>query len=51
LNQTLITTNQSKFNKRPSEYFRERLKEHRREKLEEILKSHIIYEIQKKSNH
>ena len=42
LNRTLITTNQSKFNKRPSEYFRERLEEHGREKLEEILKSHII---------
>lgn len=37
-----FSTNQSKFNKRPSEYFRERLKEHGREKLEEILKSHII---------
>jgi len=42
LNRTLITSNQSKFNEKPSEYFRERLEEHGREILLEILESHLI---------
>lgn len=42
LNRTLITSNQSKFNKRPSEYFREKLIEFGESKLKEILESHLI---------
>jgi len=42
LNRTLISTNQSKINKRPSEYFRERIEELGREKVKEILATHLI---------
>lgn len=42
LNRTLISTNSEKINKRPSVYFKERLEEHGKEKLIEILESHII---------
>jgi len=42
LNRTLISTNTEKLNKKPSLYFQERLKEHGKEKLVEILESHII---------
>jgi len=42
LNRTLITTNQSKINKRPSEYFRERIMELGEKKVKEILESHLI---------
>jgi len=42
LNRTLISTNQSKIDKRPSTYFRERIQELGKEKVEEILASHLI---------
>lgn len=38
LNRTVITSNQSKIDKKPSEFFRERLRDFGREKLVEILK-------------
>jgi hypothetical protein len=44
LNRTLISTNQSKSDKAPPEYFKERLEEHGRERLREILRSHLIAE-------
>ncbi|XOB63846.1 DUF262 domain-containing protein (plasmid) [Campylobacterota bacterium DY0563] len=43
-NRTLITTNQSKSNKKPSEYFSDLLRQHGRDKLIEILSTHIIPE-------
>lgn len=42
LNRTIISTNQSKINKKPSEYFKERIKELGEEKVKEILESHLI---------
>lgn len=44
LNRTLISTNQSKIDKRPSEYFAERIKEIGEHKVKEILKTHLIPE-------
>lgn len=44
LNRTLITSNQSKIDKKPSEFFRDRLKDFGKDKLIEILKSHLIPE-------
>lgn len=44
MNRTLISTNQSKVDKKPSEYFPERIKELGEEKVKEILKSHLIPE-------
>lgn len=41
-NRTIITTNQSKSNKKPSEYFSERIQKLGREKVEEILRTHLI---------
>ena len=41
-NRTIITTNQSKSNKRPSEYFSKRIEKLGREKVEEILGTHLI---------
>jgi hypothetical protein len=42
VNRTLISTNAQKSDKKPSEYFKQRLDEHGKKKLEEILESHII---------
>lgn len=42
LNRTLISTNAEKSNKKPSEYFNSLLTIHGKEKLKEILESHII---------
>jgi hypothetical protein len=42
LNRTLISTNQSKIDKKPSEYFKERIEEIGEEKVKEILASHLI---------
>ena len=42
LNRTLISTNQSKINKKPSEYFAARVQELGKEKVEMILASHLI---------
>lgn len=42
LNRTLITTNQSKSNKKPSEYFKERIHELGEDKVKEILSTHLI---------
>lgn len=42
MNRTLISTNQSKIDKKPSEYFKERLKELGEEEVKEILISHLI---------
>ncbi|MEM3505406.1 MAG: DUF262 domain-containing protein [Conexivisphaerales archaeon] len=44
LNRTVITSNQSKIDKKPSEFFGDRLKDFGREKLVEILRSHLIPE-------
>ncbi|MDI9645699.1 MAG: hypothetical protein QFX40_03290 [Archaeoglobales archaeon] len=44
LNRTLITSNQSKIDKKPSEFFGDRLKDFGRKKLVEILRSHLIPE-------
>lgn len=41
-NRTIISTNQSKINKRPSEYFGERIKELGEAKVKKILASHLI---------
>lgn len=41
-NRTLISTNAEKGNKKPSEYFKQRLNEHGEEKLGKILESHLI---------
>lgn len=41
-NRTIITTNQSKINKKPSEYFKERIKELGEEKVKFILSTHLI---------
>jgi len=41
-NRTLISTNQSKIDKKPSEYFSERLKELCEDKVNLILQSHLI---------
>jgi len=43
-NRTLISTNQAKINKRPSEYFCERIKEMGQERVKDILNSHLISE-------
>ena len=43
-NRTIITTNQTKSNKKPSLYFGELIREHGREKVLEILRSHLISE-------
>jgi len=43
-NRTIISTNQSKINKKPSEYFRERIKELGEQRVKEILASHLIPE-------
>jgi len=42
VNRTLISTNAEKGNKKPSEYFKQRLEEHGEERLKNILESHII---------
>ncbi|MHA1609438.1 MAG: GmrSD restriction endonuclease domain-containing protein [Candidatus Njordarchaeales archaeon] len=42
LNRTIIVSNQSKIDKKPSEYFRERINELGRGKVEEILSTHLI---------
>jgi hypothetical protein len=42
VNRTLISTNAEKSDKKPSEYFKHKLKEHGPEKLRMILESHII---------
>jgi len=42
LNRTLISTNQSKIDKRPSQYFAERVSELGEEKVKDILESHLI---------
>jgi len=42
LNKTLISTNAQKSNKNPSEYFKELQKKHGKDKLLEILESHLI---------
>uniref|UniRef100_A0A7C3SN60 DUF262 domain-containing protein n=1 Tax=Dictyoglomus turgidum TaxID=513050 RepID=A0A7C3SN60_9BACT len=42
LNRTLISTNQSKIDKRPSRYFKERVEELGEERIIEILQSHLI---------
>ena len=44
VNRTLISTNAEKGSKKPSEYFADALKIHGRERLNGILKSHIIPE-------
>ncbi len=44
LNRTLISTNAKKADKKPSEYFRQKVDEHGEEQLKRILKSHIIPE-------
>lgn len=41
-NRTIISTNQSKINKKPSEYFRERINELGAQRVKEILDSHLI---------
>ncbi|RLG48628.1 MAG: hypothetical protein DRN90_00365 [Thermoproteota archaeon] len=41
-NRTIITTNQSKSNKKPSEYFKERIHELGEDKVKEILSTHLI---------
>lgn len=43
-NRTLISTNAEKSDKKPSEYFKQKLDEHGKEKLKMILESHIIPE-------
>jgi len=42
LNRTLISINQSKIDKKPSKYFKERVEELGEEKIIEILQSHLI---------
>jgi len=42
LNKTIITTNQSKIDKDPSEYFSARIKEFGKDKVKKILKTHLI---------
>lgn len=44
LNRTIITTNQSKINKKPSVYFKEQLKKLGERKVKHILKTHLIPE-------
>lgn len=41
-NRTIISTNQSKINKKPSEYFRERINEIGEQRVKEILATHLI---------
>lgn len=44
VNRTLISTNAAKSDKKPSEYFKQKLDEHGKEKFKMILESHIIPE-------
>jgi hypothetical protein len=44
LNRTLISTNKEKSDKKPSEFFKQMLKEHGKEKFKIILESHLIPE-------